>query len=396
VENQTQIRPPSPPKRVAVVYRLDRPGGVQSCAIALIRGLNQAGIVPEVLWDVEPDWALLERFHARASYRRIPFPVSTTAITRLPVSLRYLGWIPNAIRGERYRGDYDFFYVFFNGFLLPDDVPHLRYLSGPPLIPALEVTRPGLAGLPVRFFRWLYWAVLRHAWPVYEFHSRQRYVINSSYTGDLFYAAHGIRLPVIHPPIELSGRSFDATDLDQRDTLTFFSRFIPYKRPELVLELARRHPHLRCVLMGAVTDSRRLYFASLQRTARELGLSGVEFLDTPSEEQVRAELARTRFFVFPAQNEHFGMTTAEAIASGALPFVHNSGGQVEIVPDERLRFEDSELLPKFDALLRLDDGELKALRQKMAAHVRGFSEETFIQKMLAYAGLDEALPDRPA
>ncbi len=38
-------------KKVAIVYRLDMPGGVQSCVFSLIKGLNSMDIIPDILWD---------------------------------------------------------------------------------------------------------------------------------------------------------------------------------------------------------------------------------------------------------------------------------------------------------------------------------------------------------
>ena len=84
------------------------------------------------------------------------------------------------------------------------------------------------------------------------------------------------------------------------------------------------------------------------------------------------------------------MTTAEAIASGAIPFVHNSGGQREIVPDERLRFTDDEFISKFQALLELPETEQNQIRSHLSEHIRQYSEEIFIEKMLAF--LDKAVP----
>jgi glycosyltransferase involved in cell wall biosynthesis len=209
-------------------------------------------------------------------------------------------------------------------------------------------------------------------------------VINSHYTAGLFEAAHGVRLPVVHPPIDVSGRSYRPDDLPARDTLTFFSRIVDYKRPEWIIDLAARHPELRAVIMGGVAEHRRPYFEHLQQVAIKRGRPDVVFLANPSNERVNAELARTRFYVFPARNEHFGMTTVEAIASGALPFVHDSGGQREIVPQPDLRFSDAEFAAKFDALAALSEPELNARRTALSEHIRQFSEACFLDKMLAY------------
>jgi len=372
-------------KRVAVVYMLAHPGGVQSCALALIRGLNRQGILPDILWDTPPDTSLLAEAGAQAGFRRIPFRVPQTSIVRLPDTLRYLAWIPNVICGDQLAGRYDCIFSFYNGFLVPQKIPHVYYLSGPPLLPQLRIAPKGIRGAPLRCFQRLYRGMLRRRWPAYEYHRGCHYVINSQYTAGLFHEAHGVRLPVVYPPVDTSNHSFDPADLPKRDTILFFSRIIGYKRPEMVLELAARHRQYRCVVMGGVTPNRRSYFQTLQQRARKARLE-VVFLPNPTATTVRQEMARARFYIFPAVNEHFGMTTPEAIASGAIPFVHDSGGQREIVVNERLRFQDPEFFARFDALVRAPAEHLGTIRQTLSKHVRTFSEEIFVSKMLASTG----------
>lgn len=369
--------------RVAIVYRMTEPGGVQSCVLSLIRGLNRKGIEPDLLWDLPPSPSLLARARANANYRPMPLAVPSRLIDQMPDSLRYLAWIANVVDGERFGGDYDAIYSFFNGFLMPEGVPHLYYLSGPPLLPQLETFGAGLRGVPARAFRWVYKEFLRRRHPVYEYHRNCNYVINSLYTARLFQEAHGVALPVVYPPIDLSGRAFGEDDLKQRDSLLFFSRIVAEKRPELVLELAERHPGLRCVVMGGVPPHRRSYLEGLKRRARERGVAAV-FHANPTEETVRQELARAKYYVFPAVGEHFGMTTPEAIASGAIPFVHDSGGQREIVPDARLRFSDEDRHAKFEELLQLPERELREVRARLLLHVNQFTEDAFLDRILPY------------
>ena len=268
--------------RVAIICRLDAPGGIESCVISLISGLNRKGIVPDILWDHEPKWPLLTTADARANYRQLRFFMPSRLLDRIPYTLRYLAWITNAIDGDRLKGNYEFFYVFYNGFLLGGDVPHVRYMPGPPLLPQLDNSSPGLRGMPYRTFRWTYRNLLKHLSPVFEFHRTGNYVTISQFTADMFKETYGVDLPVISPPINLDGRCFDYEDLPRRDTLTFFSRIVDYKRPELVLELAAVNPHLRCVIMGGVTPHRRPYFEALQRRRErskpgECHLSGQPF-----------------------------------------------------------------------------------------------------------------------
>jgi glycosyltransferase involved in cell wall biosynthesis len=371
------------PLRVGVVARLTEPGGVQSVALSMIKGLNARGVVPDVLWDVKPSASLLAGAGVRAGFRPVWFPFSTFLIDKMPLSLRYLAFLANSVNGNRFRGEFDFVYTVNQIFVFPADFPHLYYLSGPPLLPQLDHPPPGLKGVPLAGFKWMYRTFCRKRRPIYDYQPGSTFVINSHYTARLFKEAHGIDLPVVHPPINIADRSYEPGDLSRRDSLVFFSRIVYYKRPEMVMDLARRHRNFRCVIMGGVQPHRRPYYEELRLQSEKEGL-GIVFIDNPSDRQVRAELARARFYVFPALNEHFGMTTPEAIASGAIPFVHNSGGQVEIVVDDRLRFEDAEFMTKFAALANTPDEELERVRTRLVKHVRQYSEDAFIATMCAY------------
>jgi glycosyltransferase involved in cell wall biosynthesis len=331
---------------------------------------------------------MLEKAGVQATFARVPFHFSTTLIDRMPLSIRYLAWIINAVDGEKFRCKYEFVYTVNQIFFFPPDFPHLYYLSGPPLLPQLEMLPRGVRSIPIRFFKWMYKVFWRTSRPVFAYQQGGKYVINSHYTARLFKEAHGVDLPVVHPPIKVSDRWFDHDDLPGRDSLVFFSRIVWYKRPDLVLELAQRHPGYRCVIMGGVQEHQQPYFEELQKRATRMGVR-IEFIPNPSDKRVREELARAKFYVFPAINEHFGMTTPEAIASGAIPFVHDSGGQVEIVPDDRLRFSDEELHAKFDALVNLPDAELARIRRTLVAHVQQYSEESFWMKMFQHSSLGE-------
>ena len=371
---------------VALVGRLDQPGGTQSVMLSLIRGLNNAGIVPDIIWDVPPSTKLLGERGVQTGHQPYRLRVPSRMLDRVPTTIRYLLRVANVFTDEHLSRRYDFYYIFYNGFLVKE-APHVRYLNGTPLLPQLDNVSPGLRGLPYRIIRAIYRGLLRRRFPAYEYHRDSRYVINAHYTSTLFEEAYGVALPVVHPPIDLSGRSFTAGDIGRRDTITFFSRFADYKRPELVIRLAGYYPDRRFLLMGGVKPAQREYFESLRAMASRQNLRNVTFIDNPSDERIREELARTRFYVFPAVNEHFGMTTAEAIGSGAVPYVHDSGGQREIVPDARLRFTDDRFIEQFAALQSLSDEDLIDIQIRLRDHVAQFSEDAFIEKMIAFLGI---------
>jgi glycosyltransferase involved in cell wall biosynthesis len=386
--------------KVAIIGRLDQPGGVQSVILSLIDGLNRAGIIPDVIWDLPPNHDLLRERSLLAGYLPVSMRFSSKTLDRFPVTIRYLLRAFNSLLDTQVQKlrKYDFYYIFYNGFLVSSQVNHLRYLSGPPLLPQLDTYSPGLRGIPYRVIRHFYKRFLSSRYPVYEFHRNDRYVINSNYTQELFLQAHGVKLPVVHPPVLTSMIDILPDDLSRRSMITFFSRFASYKRPEMVIELASRYPDLTFLLMGGVKSNMEVYYQSLVDSASRL--ANVRFIKTPSLERIRKELSRTRFYIFPGVNEHFGMTTVEAISAGAVPYVHNSGGQREIVPEPILRFDDETFFSGFNQLYKLPLRTLVSVRQQLFEHIQQYSEEAFQAKMLAYlpfySGESERLHDPEA
>lgn len=368
-------------KKVAIIYRMSNPGGVQSCVISLVRGLNRRGIIPDILWDEAPNWDLLKEFGVQVGYAPLTFGISSSLIDRLPHTLRYIAYWFCLIR-ESDLERYDFIYSFYNGIIIRQ-TPHVYYLSGPPLLPQLNERGQGMRQYPFRFSQWIYNKLIFKVSPVYDYHQGSRYFINSKFTASLFFEAHGVKLPVVYPPINLSNRNFRFSDLDQRDTVTFFSRIMDYKRPGMLLSLAQRQPQYRYLIMGGVTPKWEPFFQALKDKVTNLHLSNVFFIPNVTDSMARQELARTRFFIFPAINEHFGMVTPEAIASGAIPYVHDSGGQVEIVNESGLRFTDDTFLGKFDSLVSAPPKILNEYRNHLLEHVQQFSEERYINLMLS-------------
>ena len=374
--------------RVAIVYRMDHPGGVQSVALACIRGLNKLGIVPDILWDIPPNEKILTDANCKANFEKLNFRVSTAFIDRMPNSIRYLLWIFNCIKEKELNKRYDFYYIFFNGFLISSQVSHLRYLSGSPLLPQLKNPPSGWRGLPIKIFEWLYNHLLNKSYPIYEYHRDNYYVINSKYTAELFEEAHKYMLPVIYPPINIRDRVYEKGDLKNRGLITFFSRIVDYKRPDLILDLAEKYPQHKFLIMGAVPSHRIPFLDSLKSDALSRKIYNIDFLPNPSDEEVRSILSKTKIYIFPAKNEHFGMTTVEAIASGAIPFVHNSGGQKEIVNLENLRFNYDQISEKFDLLINKKTFELEEIRDLLSKHIDQFTEDVSVGKMLSYLKLN--------
>lgn len=138
---------------------------------------------------------------------------------------------------------------------------------------------------------------------------------------------------VIYPPVDVrtiraGGSGFDAADQQVLDGLPSefvlgASRFVPYKRLDLVLRAGAAAG--RPVVLAGSGPMR----AELEDTARGLRVP-VHFVHRPSDAVLHELYRRASVFVFPAV-EDFGIMPVEAMAAGTPVVVYREGGASESV-----------------------------------------------------------------
>jgi glycosyltransferase involved in cell wall biosynthesis len=98
-------------------------------------------------------------------------------------------------------------------------------------------------------------------------------------------------------------------------------------------------------------------------------------------------LGELRYGIHVFENEHFGMGVAEMTRAGLIPFVHDSGGQVEIVQHPALRFcTDEEAVKRIKAILG-DPPLQQQARAALQESGRRFTPERFCAEILHWAEL---------
>lgn len=360
-----------------VVERFASAGGIQTCLIELIAGLNQMGIVPEIVWDEPQDWSVLGDPCLQTTFGGGRLGIRSSTLRKLPF------WLAGRLRSLSFRAAklslerYDFVYCFELEIRMSPAVPNVCWLTGPS-----HLRMPGDRVCWRRLYdpREMGKLMSLLTSPLMKPDRYSNYVTHSDWIADLFLDRFGSRPPVIWPPVR--SRILPSEPLD-RSGFLFLSRLVETKRADSMLTLAEAYPDQEVTIAGAMLDSNRAYVAGLRERSRRLGLSNVEIVENPSEQRVAALLTSHLVFVFPALWEHFGIVTVEAIQAGLVPLVHDSGGQREIVPLESLRFlSDAELVDRARHVLEMPDAERLKIVDELRHYAQRGCPEHYREEML--------------
>lgn len=141
---------------------------------------------------------------------------------------------------------------------------------------------------------------------------------NSSAVAQRIHAAYGRQAQVIHPPVDVA--RWSTVPQGDRSHLLWLGRLVPYKRPDIAVEVARR-TGIRLVVVGDGPERARL-----ERHAPP----HVRFLGHCPDHIVREAVADARMLLFPGE-EDFGIAPVEALAAGVPVIALARGGALDYV-----------------------------------------------------------------
>lgn len=193
---------------------------------------------------------------------------------------------------------------------------------------------------------------------------------------------------VIYPPVEVD--KFQVAKIDplsqERPYFLLGCRLAPYKRADIVVEAFKSlGTEYRLKVFGDGVDLRRL-----KKIAG--GAANIEFLGRVSDEERVALYQNCLAFINP-QEEDFGITMVEALASGRPVLAYAKGGATEILtPNENGFFfftQSAEAVATAvaDFFERLKSGRINLAPEKIKQEAEKFSVARFKEQMNNYINL---------
>jgi glycosyltransferase involved in cell wall biosynthesis len=203
-------------------------------------------------------------------------------------------------------------------------------------------------------------------------------LVNSNWTGRLAHQRYGFVSRTVYPPV--TGDFPDVPWESRAPGFVCIGRIAPEKELDRVIDIVsgvRRHvPEVTLHIVG--TPDHKQYARRIAQRAREAGFTIHHDLSRPALADL---VSRQRYGIHGMLEEHFGMAPAELVRAGCLTWVHDAGGQVEIVDDPRLVYGSVEdAVGKIVATLR-DPHETATLRKHLATRGAMFSTERFMREV---------------
>ena len=143
----------------------------------------------------------------------------------------------------------------------------------------------------------------------------------SHYIADRIERAYHRPADVIYPPVDTSYFTPGAPGTDESGYYVTASRFVPYKRLDMIARAFALLPGRKLIIVGDGPDARKVRAASG---------SNVMLVGRESRDRVRERLRDARAFVFAAE-EDFGIAPVEAQACGTPVIAYGKGGVLETV-----------------------------------------------------------------
>lgn len=210
-------------------------------------------------------------------------------------------------------------------------------------------------------------------WDIISTNRVDHFIANSKYIGKRIKKVYNRESTVIYPNV--------ATEeflpvYEKKDYYVTCSRFVPYKKIDLIVEAFAQMPDKKLYVIGDGPDFKKV---------SKLAKSNVIMLGYQPFDTLKKYLSEARAFVFAAE-EDFGILPVEAQACGTPVIAYKKGGALESVVENKtgIFFENQTASSIKEAVEWFDINLLLFNYEKIAEHAASFSTARFKTEFLAF------------
>jgi glycosyltransferase involved in cell wall biosynthesis len=212
-------------------------------------------------------------------------------------------------------------------------------------------------------------------WDVISSPRVDHFVANSEYIARRINRVYNRPADVIYPPVNISDFSYQEK---KEDYYVAASRFVQYKRMDLIVGAFVNMPDKKLVVIGGGPDMKKL-----QKMAA--GCRNIEILDYVPFEELKRALAGAKAFIF-ASEEDFGALPVQAQACGTPILAYGVGGAKETVVAGKtgLHFNEQSEKAIIEAVNEFENTRERFVPSEIRKNAERFTFDIFKAKMTAY------------
>lgn len=234
----------------------------------------------------------------------------------------------------------------------------------------------------------------KSVWGKFKLKGWDLIIYNSRFTKDYSQDNWPLKSEIIHPPID----TLKIKPLKKEKYILSVGRFFGYlkdKKHKVLIEAFKELFESGSIedwslhLVGSAGKGDKDYVESLKDLAKNIP---VKFYPNLEYDKLIELYGKSSIYwhaagfgeTDPTRMEHFGISTVEAMAGGAVPVVIGKGGQREIVGDNKLGYlwESLDELKQITLKLIKDSKLLEKMAKKATRRAQGFSKEKFVERII--------------
>ncbi len=337
-------------------------------------GAERTLLVLHKIWPEAPIYVL---FHDKKKIKYLPTKnIRTTFLDKVPGIRKfykfYVFLMPLATE-KHDLSDYDLVIsstsAFAKGILTKPETIHISYCHTPTRY-LWSDTHDYLKNLKFNFILNGFLNLLLHKLRLWDRMSADRvdiFIANSHHVSKRIKKYYHKKAQIIYPPVDIKS-FFVSSKLG--DYFLAGGRIVSYKRFDLLVETFNRLPNFKLKIFGCGPELQRI---------KKKAKSNIEFLGRISEHKKKQLYSQCLAFLNP-QEEDFGLTMVEALASGRPVIAYAKGGALEIVNDKvGLLFKEQDWSSLLKVIINFKPENFSAVYIRNYAFK--FDESKFIERI---------------
>lgn len=210
------------------------------------------------------------------------------------------------------------------------------------------------------------------AWDIISSYRVDYFIANSEYIRRRIQKIYRRDAKVIYPPVDTVRFNLS---VDKEDYYLAFSRLVPYKRMDLIVQAFANTPH-KLLVLGHGVEMKKL---------QRMATPNIQFLGYQPDEVVVKLMQKAKALIFAAL-EDFGIIPVEAQACGTPVICLNRGGTAETVIDGKtgVHFTEQSATAIQQAIQRFEREQDRFDPYVISAWAQRFSAQRFRDEIKEY------------